>query len=61
MVKVSVEVRYGSVRFGVAVQAESIWRAVSPAGERYPGCDVRVKFSTDPEGFFGEVAPLLHG
>ncbi len=54
MVKVSVEVRNGAARFGVAVQAESIRRAVSFAGERYPGRDVRVKFSTVPEGSFVE-------
>jgi hypothetical protein len=54
MVKVSVEIRNGAARFGVAVQAESIRRAVSLAGDRYPGRDVRVKFPTDPEGSFVE-------
>jgi hypothetical protein len=52
MVKVSVEVRNGAARFGVAVQADSIRRAVSLVGERYPGRDVRVKSPTNPEGFF---------
>ena len=54
MVKVSVEVRNGAARFGVVVQAESIWRAVSFVGERYPGRDVRVKSPTNPGVFFVE-------
>lgn len=54
MVKVSVEVRNGAVRFDVAVRAESIRRAVSIAEGRYPEGNVRVKFPIDPEGFFVE-------
>jgi hypothetical protein len=61
MVKVSVEVRNGAARFGVAVQAESIRRAVSLAGDRYSGRGVRVKFPTDPEGSSSKVPPLEHG
>ncbi len=52
MVKVSIEVRSGAARFSVGVQAESIQRAVSLVGARYPGGDVRVKFPIEPEGFF---------
>jgi hypothetical protein len=52
MVKVSIEVRYGAVQFGVAVQAESIDRALSLVAVRYPKSDVRVMFPIDPEGFF---------
>jgi len=52
MVKVSVEVRSGAARFYVAVRAESIRRAVSFVGRRYPGGEVRVKFPIEPVGFF---------
>jgi hypothetical protein len=52
VVKVSIEVSSGTARFSVAVQAESIRRAVSIMGGRYPNCDIRVKFPLDPEGFF---------
>jgi hypothetical protein len=52
MVKVSIEVRNGAARFDVAVQAESIQRALSFVGERYPDGNVRVKFPIDAEGFF---------
>ncbi len=54
MVKVSIEVRSGAVRFDVAVRAESIRRTVSIAEGRYPERNVRVKFPIDPEGFFVE-------
>ena len=52
MIKVSIEVRSGTARFDVAVRAESIRRAVSLVGGRYPGRNLRVKFPIDPEGFF---------
>jgi hypothetical protein len=52
MVKVSIEVRNGAARFDVAVQAESIQRALSFVGERYPDGNFRVKFPIDAEGFF---------
>ncbi len=52
MIKVSVEVREGAARFRVAVQAESINRAVGIMKSRHPGRDVRVVFPIDPERFF---------
>ena len=52
MVKVSIEVHNGAARFDVAVQAESIRRAVSLVGGWYPGRNLRVKFPIDPGGFF---------
>ena len=52
MIKVSVEVREGADHFRVAMQAESISRAVSIMKGRHPGRDVRVVFPIDPEGFF---------
>lgn len=52
MIKVSVEVREGAALFRVAVQAESIGRAVSIVERRHPGHDVRVVFPIDPEEYF---------
>jgi len=52
MVKVSIEVRSGATRFSVAVQAESIQRALSLVAARHPDGDCRVKFPIDAEGFF---------
>jgi len=54
MVKVSLEVREGAVLSRVAVQAESICRAVSIVKGRYPGREVRIVFPIDPEEFFIE-------
>ncbi len=54
MVKVSIQVSTGTASFSVAVRAESIRRAVSLVGGRYPGREVRVKFPIEPEGFFDE-------
>jgi hypothetical protein len=54
MIKVSVEVRSGTARFRVEVQAESIQRALSLVGARFPGRTYRVKFPIEPEGFFVE-------
>lgn len=54
MVKVSVEVQSGAARFRVTVQAESIERALSLVGRRYPGRAAKVRFPIDPEGFFVE-------
>ena len=52
MVNVSIEVRSGAASFDVAVLAQSIQRAVSLVEERYPNCNVRVKFPIDAEGYF---------
>jgi hypothetical protein len=54
MVKVSIEVRSGAARFDVAVQAESIQRAVSFVKERYSKGSVKVKIPIEPESFFVE-------
>jgi len=44
----------GAARFGLAVRAESIGRALSLAETLYPGADVRLVSSIEPEGFFVE-------
>ena len=54
MVKISIEVRSGAARFDVAIQAESIQRAVSLVQERYSKGSVKVKFPIEPESFFVE-------
>ena len=52
MIKVSMEVRSGTARFRVTVQAESIERAMSIVGSRRFVDEVRVCFPIDPEAFF---------
>jgi hypothetical protein len=52
MVKVSVEVKSGTARFRVGVQAPSIRTALSVVGGRYPRGEVRVVFPVAPEGSF---------
>jgi hypothetical protein len=51
MVKISIEVRSGAARFDVAVQAESIQRAVSLVQERYSKGSVKAKVQIKPESF----------
>jgi len=51
MIKISLEVREGAVLSRVAVQAESICRAVSIVKGRYPGREVRIVFPIDAEAF----------
>jgi hypothetical protein len=52
MVKVSVEIRRGTARFRVGVQAESIRRALGMAAGMYPHGEVWLVFPVEPEGFF---------
>ena len=52
MVRISVEVEQGAVRYRVVVQAESIRRAVQIVEEMNQGNDFRVVFPIDPETFF---------
>jgi hypothetical protein len=52
MVEVSVEVRSGTARFRVSVQAQSIRKALGLVGGRYPHGEVRLVFPIEPEGFF---------
>ncbi len=65
MIRVSVEVRSGGVRFKTAVWAESIQHALSLVGAHYPGGEAKVIFPIEPEAFFcdrlvpaSEVIPL---
>lgn len=53
MIKVSVEVRNGTARFRVAVQAESAERALALVTGTFPGREVaRVGFPTGTQGYF---------
>jgi hypothetical protein len=54
VVKVSIEVHYGTARFVVAVLAKSIQQALSIVAAQYPGSVAKVKFPIDPESFFVE-------
>ena len=61
MVKVSVEVRSGTARFRVSVQAESIRKALGMVKARHPQGEVGVLFPIEPEGFFVDGPPTLAG
>ena len=61
MIKVCVEVRREAARFKVSVQAESIRRALSLVGKRYPKGEAEVKFPIDPDGFFVENSAAGRG
>ena len=52
MVKVSVEVRSGTARFRVGAQAQSIRKALSMVGGKYPQGEIRLMFPAEPGGFF---------
>ena len=54
MVNVSVEVRSGTARFMVGVQAKNIQQALSIVQTRYPAKVAKVRFPIDPKGFFVE-------
>ena len=52
MIRISVQVGSGAERFRVAIQAESIERALEIAARRNPGRECEVAFPIDPETFF---------
>ncbi len=52
MVRITVEVGSGATRYRVAVQAETIRRALEIVEGVNPGRDFRVTFPIDPETFF---------
>ena len=61
IVTVSVEVRSGTARFRVGVQARSLHGALSSVGGRYPRGEVRVVSPIEPEGFFARQPSVLAG
>jgi hypothetical protein len=54
MIRISVQVSSGAARFKVAVQAESIERALEIAARQNPGKVCEVTFPIEPETFFVE-------
>lgn len=52
MVRITIEASNGAARYRVAVQAESIRRALEIVEGLNPGSDFRVTFPIDPETFF---------
>jgi hypothetical protein len=56
MAKISVEMRCGTARFAVAVQAPTIQQALNVAATRYPGNVVSVKSPTYREGSYVDVS-----
>ena len=54
MIRIAVEVRSGTARFRVSVQAQSIERALEIAQRQNPGKDCKVTFPIDAEAFFAK-------
>jgi hypothetical protein len=61
VVRITVEVGRGAVRYRVAVQAESIRRALEIVEGMNPGREIKVTFPIDPEGFFVEESTAVAG
>jgi hypothetical protein len=54
MIRISVQVSSGAVRFKVEIEAESIERALEIAARQNPGKECEVTFPIDPDTFFVE-------
>ena len=54
MIRISVQVSSDAARFKVAVEAESIERALEIVARQNPGKECEVMFPIDPETFFVE-------
>jgi hypothetical protein len=54
MAKISIEVRSGTARFAVAVQAHTLQQAMNIVATRFPGSVVRAKSPIESEGFLVE-------
>ena len=52
MVRISVQVRSGAAQFRVAIQAESIERALELVRAQNPDRECKVKFPIEPDKFF---------
>jgi len=60
VIRISVEVGRSDPQFKTTVEAQSIEQAVSIAGARYPGREIRMLFPIDPEEFFDSGKLRLH-
>ena len=54
MIRISVQVSSGTARFRVAIQAESMERALENVARQYPGKVCELAFPIDAETFFVE-------
>ena len=54
MIRISVQVSSGAASFEMAIEAESIERALEIAARQNPGKECEVTFPIDPEAFFVE-------
>jgi len=61
VVRITIEVGGGAVRYRVSVQAESIRRALEIVEGLNPGGDFRVTFPIDPEAFFVKDPAAMSG
>jgi hypothetical protein len=61
VVRVTVEVGRGAIRYKVAVQAESIQRALEIVEGMNPGGEIKVTFPIDPGSFFVEESAAVAG
>ena len=61
MVRVTVDVGRGAIQYRVAVQAESILRALEIAEDMDPGREIKVTFPIDPDSFFVEESAAVAG
>jgi hypothetical protein len=61
MVRITVEASNGVARYRVAIQAESIRRALEIVEGLNPGSDLRVTFPIDPETFFVKDSAVKAG
>ena len=52
MIRITVRVSSGAARFGVAIEAESIERALEIVASQHPDKGCEVTFPIDPETFF---------
>jgi hypothetical protein len=61
VVRITVEVGSGAIRYRVAVQAESIRRALEIVEGVNPGRKIKVTFPINPESFFVEEPTAVAG
>ena len=59
MIRISVVLTRGAARYRVAVQAQSIGRALEIVEGQNPGCRADVAFPIDPEAYFVREAAAI--
>ena len=61
MIRISVVLTRGAARYRVAIQAQSIGRALEIVEGQNPGCQARVVFPIDPEAYFVRDTAAIDG